>query len=215
MPLTWGDRGDREDPPAVRGTGAAQGLAVDRCAGQRPGRRGMFPFPLGRPALLALRRARGARDHRRGGLSAYDVRGVSAGGKVQGGGVQVGRNPAEGPLAGRHEPITQRVPASADPFEFLLRGARRPLPYRRHGVVAHDQRCARGQDQNYHQRVASATSLPSIRNLQQPPDQRGFHHGGPGGQLGLPQRQILQLVKGRGDRGRYGHERDSCDDLLA
>jgi hypothetical protein len=56
-----------------------------------------------------------------------------------------------------------------------------------------------------------------IRHGPQPAHQRRFHPIRIGCEFGFPQRQIGELGQTRdmsgGGQGRWGHERDSCDDL--
>jgi hypothetical protein len=72
------------------------------------------------PALLAFHRPGRTGDHRRWCDASYDVRGVSAGRRVQGVGVEIGENPPECALAGDGEPAEQRVEAGTDALQDVL-----------------------------------------------------------------------------------------------
>jgi hypothetical protein len=63
--------------------------------------------------------------------------------------------------------------------------------------------------------MPQTTPTTTIRDLLKPADQRRLHRNRIRFQLGLPQGHISELVKGGADRGRYRHEHDSCEDLLA
>ncbi|GAA3507647.1 hypothetical protein FHR32_007381 [Streptosporangium album] len=148
-------------------------------AGQQPG---LAPGrALGGAAFLALGRAGGARDHRRGSRLTDDVGGVSTRRRVECVRVQVSEHPPEGPLVG-----TTNRPSS---------GSRR-APKR-------SSTCG------------EVRAAPTIRDLPEPAEQRRFHQDRIGFQLGFPQDQVGELVKDRVDRGRYRHEHDSYEDLLA
>lgn len=123
--------------------------------------------------------------------------------------VQTGQHTAEGPLTGHQIPAGERVVTGADTSQDLLTHTGRPLPDRRHRVIAHDQSRARDQHQDHDEGMATAPHRAGVGHLAEPLHQRRRHGPRVRGEFGLPQGQIRELVKNRTDRRRYRHERDS------
>jgi hypothetical protein len=162
--------------------------------------------------LLAFDGFFGGGDDRGRGVTSHDVGGVSAGRRVEGVTVQAGQDPAEGPFAGHHVPAEERVEPGPEAMQDILRGTRRPLPDRGHGVVADHECRARGQDQNHQQRMPKPPQPPRVGYLPEPAEQRRCHRqrvsshrihaGAIRSEFGFPQGQIGEVVNNRADRGR-------------
>jgi len=153
------------------------------------------------PALFAFDRAEHGRQHRCRSRAGQHVTDVSADRSIQTVTVDQGQDPTERGLAGHQIPASPPVPAGPDPSQNILAGTRGPLPDRRQRVVTHNQRRARRQHQNHHQRMLTTPRITRIRHLFQPPGQRRHHHLRIGGKFGFPQRQIRKAVNSRVDRG--------------
>lgn len=168
--MSWVIAPGEEGPRAGGGHRPAQGFAVHRDPGQRPGRPllGQVPgsalFALGRPG-------RGSHD-RCWGDTTNDVGGETTARPVQRLSVKITQDTAEGSFAGHQIAPGQGVPARPEPGQDLLRGPCRPLPDRRHTVAAHHQRRARRQRQHHHQPVAPTAAFPPVRDLREPREQR-------------------------------------------
>jgi len=124
------------------------------------------------PALLTLGRTRDVGQDRDRGHPADHIGGEPAGLTVQPVTVQIAQHPPEGPFAGHHVPAPPRVPPGPQPGQNLLRGAVRPLPDRRHRVVADHQRRARRQHQDHDQLMTKPAPPAPIHHPRQARDQR-------------------------------------------
>ena len=87
-------------------------------------------------------------------VTTHDVGRVTAGCRVEGVAVDRLQDPPERAFPGHQIAAGQRVAASAEAVQDVLRGPGRPLPDRGRAVVAGDKGGARGQYQDYQQRMA-------------------------------------------------------------